>query len=75
MIQALRRAIYDLAITAGQAMSISELGIPRADFDRAIPQLIRLAGEDMSLRTNPSMPLISILAEMLTSSYAPRVRP
>ncbi|HEY9775688.1 MAG TPA: bifunctional acetaldehyde-CoA/alcohol dehydrogenase [Planktothrix sp.] len=75
MILALRRALYDLAKNAGQPMSISELGIARQDFDRALPGMVRLAAEDMSMRTNPSLPLIDIIADMFVSSYLPRQRP
>ena len=57
-IQALRRSIYDLAVTAEQPLSIAELGIKFPDFTAAMPELVRAAFQDMSVRTNPSVPLL-----------------
>ncbi|HEY9786670.1 MAG TPA: bifunctional acetaldehyde-CoA/alcohol dehydrogenase, partial [Candidatus Obscuribacterales bacterium] len=50
---ALRRAVYDLAVSCGQPLSISELGISQEEFFRTLPDLVRGAFEDMAVRTNP----------------------
>ena len=49
--------------------SIAELGISKEDFERAMPELSRLAFDDPSWRTNPRMPLISELVELFWSAY------
>jgi acetaldehyde dehydrogenase / alcohol dehydrogenase len=74
-IVALERAIYDLAEAVGQPKSIAELGISQEDFSNAMPELVRAAFEDMSLRTNPSCPLIQDLERVFIRSYPVRQRP
>jgi acetaldehyde dehydrogenase/alcohol dehydrogenase len=73
--RALRRHVYDLAIAADQPLSISELGISRELFDRRLPELVLAAAEDMSTRTNPSLPLISDLTELMVGAFERRQRP
>ncbi len=74
-IQALRRAVYDLLETCGQPKSVSELGISEEAFQKALPTLAVLAFEDLSLRTNPSLPLQKEIAQLLIDAYAPAKRP
>jgi acetaldehyde dehydrogenase/alcohol dehydrogenase len=71
----LRRAVYDLAKTCDQPTSISELGISESDFENALPSLIKSSYTDMSLRTNPSLPLLSEVQLLMVSAYLPRERP
>jgi len=52
--------------------SIAELGISREEFERAVPDLVKMAFEDPSWRTNPRMPLLSELQELLWSAYGGR---
>jgi acetaldehyde dehydrogenase/alcohol dehydrogenase len=55
------------------APSIAALGIAKNDFENAIPELVRIAFDDPSWRpTNPRMPLMSELEELLRSAYAGR---
>jgi len=49
--------------------SIAELGISKEDFERAMPELSKLAFEDPSARTNPRMPLMSEVVELYWSAY------
>jgi acetaldehyde dehydrogenase/alcohol dehydrogenase len=49
--------------------SIAELGISKEDFERAIPDLVKLAFDDPSWRTNPRMPLMSELVKLFWSAY------
>ena len=59
--------------------SIAALGISKEEFERAMPDLVKAAFDDPSWRpTNPRMPLMSELAELLRSAYrgrAPRKQP
>ncbi|MBZ5594222.1 MAG: bifunctional acetaldehyde-CoA/alcohol dehydrogenase [Acidobacteriia bacterium] len=53
--------------------SIAALGISKEDFERAVPDLVKIAFEDPSWRpTNPRMPLINELAELLWAAYRGR---
>jgi acetaldehyde dehydrogenase/alcohol dehydrogenase len=57
----------------GIPRSISALGISKEEFERAIPDLVRMAFDDPSWRpTNPRMPLMNELAELLWSAYRGR---
>ena len=49
--------------------SIADLGITEDEFERAMPELTKIAFDDPSWRTNPRMPLISELAELYWSAY------
>jgi acetaldehyde dehydrogenase/alcohol dehydrogenase len=50
--------------------SIAALGVPKNDFEEAIPDLVSAAFDDPSWRpTNPRMPLMSELAGLLWSAY------
>ena len=53
----------------GFPRSIAELGISREEFERAIPDLTKLAFDDPSWRSNPRMPLMSELADLFWSAY------
>lgn len=72
---ALRRAVYDLARSAEQPLSVAELGISPQQLEEAMPQLVAAAFEDMSCRTNPGVPLITDIIQLFISSYPPRQRP
>jgi acetaldehyde dehydrogenase/alcohol dehydrogenase len=50
--------------------SLAALGIGRDEFDRALPDLTRTAFGDASLKTNPRIPMIRELAELLEAGYA-----
>ena len=53
--------------------SIAALGISKEEFEQAVPDLVKLAFEDPSWRpTNPRMPLMSELADLLWSAYLGR---
>jgi acetaldehyde dehydrogenase/alcohol dehydrogenase len=66
-------AIEELLDRLEVPRSISALGIPREEFARAIPELVKAAFDDPSWRpTNPRMPLMSELVELLWAAYAGR---
>jgi acetaldehyde dehydrogenase/alcohol dehydrogenase len=52
--------------------SIADLGISKEEFERAMPELTKLAFDDPSWRSNPRMPLISELAELFWKAYQGR---
>jgi acetaldehyde dehydrogenase/alcohol dehydrogenase len=54
--------------------SIADLGISREEFERAMPDMAKIAFDDPSWRSNPRMPLVSELVELLWSAYQGRGR-
>jgi len=52
--------------------SIAELGISKEEFDRAVPELAKIAFDDPSWRSNPRMPLMSELVELFWKAYQGR---
>ena len=49
--------------------SIADLGISQDEFERALPDLTKLAFDDPSWRSNPRMPLISELENLFRKAY------
>jgi len=49
--------------------SIADLGISKEEFERAMPELTKLAFDDPSWRSNPRLPLISELVELFWKAY------
>jgi acetaldehyde dehydrogenase / alcohol dehydrogenase len=52
--------------------SIADLGISKETFESAMPDLVNIAFDDPSWRSNPRMPLLSELAELYWSAYQGR---
>jgi len=52
--------------------SIADLGISHAEFEKAVPELVKIAFDDPSWRSNPRMPLLSELAELFWKAYLGR---
>ena len=65
-------AIEQLLDQLGFPRSIAELGISKEEFERAIPELTKLAFDDPSWRSNPRMPLMSELTELFWKAYQGR---
>ncbi len=55
--------------------SIADLGISKEEFERAMPDLVKIAFDDPSWRSNPRMPLLTELAELFWSAYRGRSLP
>ena len=53
----------------GMPRSIEQLGISKDDFQRAVPELAKIAFDDPSWRSNPRMPLMSELEDLLWAAY------
>jgi acetaldehyde dehydrogenase/alcohol dehydrogenase len=49
--------------------SLREAGVAEADFLEALPTLAMTAFEDLSNRTNPRMPLVTEIADLLKLGY------
>ena len=52
--------------------SIAELGVSKEDFGRAVPEMVKVAFEDPSWRSNPRMPLMTELVELFWKAYEGR---
>lgn len=74
-VEALVGKIFELLETCHLPTSIKELGITEADFERALPEIIRAAYDDISIRSNPRMPLMRELEEVLRTAYKGRGEP
>jgi len=68
-VEALIAKIFELLHACTLPTSIAALGISRADFEAAIPEIIRAAYDDISIRSNPRMPLITELEAVLREAY------
>jgi acetaldehyde dehydrogenase / alcohol dehydrogenase len=68
LIAATSRLLDELAVPR----SIADLGISKEEFARAVPDLAKIAFDDPSWRSNPRMPLVSELVELLWSAYEGR---
>jgi acetaldehyde dehydrogenase / alcohol dehydrogenase len=71
-VQKLIAATEQLLDDLGFPRSIAEMGISREDFERAIPEMAKVAFEDPSWRSNPRMPLMSELVELYWKAYEGR---
>jgi len=65
-------AIEQLLDQVAMPRSIAELGISKEDFERAAPELAKVAFDDPSWLSNPRMPLVSELADLLRTAYRGR---
>jgi acetaldehyde dehydrogenase / alcohol dehydrogenase len=52
--------------------SIADMGISEEEFERAMPDLAKIAFDDPSWRSNPRMPLVSELVGLFWSAYRGR---
>ena len=68
LIAAVEHLLDQLAIPR----SIAALGISTAEFERAMPELAKIAFDDPSWRSNPRMPLVSELVDLFWSAYRGR---
>ncbi len=71
-VQNLVTAIEQLLDQLAFPRSIADLGISREEFEQALPDLVKIAFEDPSWRSNPRMPLLSELTELFWSAYRGR---
>lgn len=65
----LLRGVEDLLVKVEMPRSLNEIGINEDAFAAALPGLAMTAFEDLSNRTNPRMPLVSEITELLRLGY------
>jgi acetaldehyde dehydrogenase / alcohol dehydrogenase len=53
----------------GMPRSLEAAGVSRADFEAGLPGLARAAFEDASIRTNPRIPLVHELTDLLEAGF------
>jgi acetaldehyde dehydrogenase/alcohol dehydrogenase len=58
-----------LLATVGIPRTLREAGVDAEQFEAAIPDMLRTAFEDPSIRTNPRMPLLGELEALLRVAY------
>jgi acetaldehyde dehydrogenase/alcohol dehydrogenase len=51
--------------------TLADCGISQKDFEKALPDLARAAFMDPSIRTNPRIPMIREVIELLQAGYSP----
>jgi acetaldehyde dehydrogenase/alcohol dehydrogenase len=64
--------IDELLERVSEPRSLAELGITQSDFDSALPDLARTAFMDPTIRTNPRIPMIAELLDLLQAGFAGR---
>ncbi len=69
-VRSLIGAVSDLSRSLGIPASFEELGIDRNSFMSKVPQLAEKAFEDQTTTTNPRLPLISELEDILRNAYS-----
>jgi acetaldehyde dehydrogenase/alcohol dehydrogenase len=61
--------VEELLDEVGMPRSLEAAGVSRAEFEAALPELARAAFEDASIRTNPRIPLVHELTELLEEGF------
>ena len=64
--------VDELLDAVGMPRSLAETGLGREEFEAALPDLVKAAFADPSVRTNPRMPMIAELTSLLTAAYEGR---
>ena len=62
-------AVEQLLDQLAMPRSIAALGISKEEFERAMPDLVKIAFDDPSWLPNPRMPLMSELEELFWRAY------
>jgi acetaldehyde dehydrogenase / alcohol dehydrogenase len=61
--------VEQLLDDVGMPRSLEAAGVARPDFESALPDLARAAFEDASIRTNPRIPLVHELTQLLEQGF------
>jgi acetaldehyde dehydrogenase/alcohol dehydrogenase len=61
--------VQDLLVEVGEPATLAELGIARDDFEASLPELARTAFTDPSMRTNPRIPMLREIIELLLAGF------
>jgi acetaldehyde dehydrogenase / alcohol dehydrogenase len=61
--------VDELLSTVGMPRTFAEAGVPKDEWNAALPDLARTAFMDPSLRTNPRIPMVKEIVELLQAGY------
>lgn len=61
--------VTELLDRLGMPRSLKDIGVPEDAFLEALPELAMTAFADLSNRTNPRMPLVAELTDLLRAGY------
>jgi acetaldehyde dehydrogenase / alcohol dehydrogenase len=61
--------IDELLEEVQEPQSLAQMGVSRAEFEAALPQLAKIAFSDPSIRTNPRIPLLHEILALLRAAY------
>jgi acetaldehyde dehydrogenase/alcohol dehydrogenase len=61
--------VDDLLDQVGEPRSLAAAGVPQDAFEAALPELAKAAFADPSIRTNPRIPLLREIVELLHAGY------
>ncbi len=64
--------VDELLDAVGMTRSLADAGVARDEFEAALPDLVKAAFADPSVRTNPRMPMMGELVSLLTAAYEGR---
>jgi acetaldehyde dehydrogenase/alcohol dehydrogenase len=63
------QGVEDLLDRLGMPRSLRAAGVDEAEFTEALPELAMTAFQDLSNRTNPRMPLVTEITDLLTAGF------
>jgi acetaldehyde dehydrogenase/alcohol dehydrogenase len=61
--------VQQLLADVGEPATLAELGIAREEFEACLPELAKTAFTDPSIRTNPRIPLLREIIELLQAGF------
>ena len=59
-----------MLVEVDEPRTLAECGVEREEFEQALPDLAKAAFMDPSIRTNPRIPMIVEVIELLKAGYA-----
>jgi acetaldehyde dehydrogenase/alcohol dehydrogenase len=62
--------VDELLAEVGEPRTLADCGVKRDEFDKALPELAKAAFMDPSIRTNPRIPMIREVIELLEAGYS-----
>jgi len=62
--------VDELLTTVDEPRSLADCGVSRKEFEKALPDLAKAAFMDPSIRTNPRIPMIREVIELLEAGYS-----
>jgi acetaldehyde dehydrogenase/alcohol dehydrogenase len=64
--------VDELLDAVGMPHSLSDVGVSQEQFEASLPDLVKDAFSDPSIRTNPRMPMLAELTSLLTAAFEGR---